>query len=165
MLADPAQPGTLGQSFLKHWRAVGEHAVAKRTGHFFDTANQAPQTAAQHLVVVPSQGVSGHIAADRVRQRLFSAIKSVRQVVEPDRNHPLRPGHQFLRARTAHPVALHVAHLAMPAACQPIQQMYLMLLQVQVGNSHLIEAKFPAPSMDGTRKIRRRIGHGRKGVP
>ena len=83
----------------------------------------------------------------------------MREVIEADRNHPLRSRHQLPWARAAHPVALHVAHLAVPALFKPVQQVRLVLFQIQVGDAHLVEAQFPSPSVDGTREIRQRIGH------
>ena len=61
MFADPAQAGVLRQGFLQDRGAVHEYPVAGAPGPNPDELGQTLQAGAQHLVVIPPQGVARYV--------------------------------------------------------------------------------------------------------
>src|ERR1700679_2348349 len=62
VLADPAQAGIARQVLFQHRRAVGKNAVPERTDFGLNALAERLKPRAQHLVIIPSQGIARHIA-------------------------------------------------------------------------------------------------------
>ena len=148
VLADPAQPGLLGQGLFQHRRAVDEGAVAERPDARLDAPGELLQAPAHELMVVAAQGIARDVSEAGIAQYLMGRAAVRRQVVHAYRDNAPRARHQLGRSRAPQAVPCHVVHLAMPARRQPALQMGFVLGQVGVADAERIEAQLRRPGTD-----------------
>ena len=119
MLADPAQAGLLRQGFLEDRGAVHEYPVAGAPDPIPDELGQALQAGAQHLVVVPAQGVTGDVGVRGSVEHFLCIGAPAGPVVHPCRDDAHGSGNQFRRPRAFAAVPAEVVHLAVKTAGEP----------------------------------------------
>ena len=162
VLADPAESRLLGQRLFQHRRAVDKGAMAERTDHRLNALGQLLQTLAHQLVVVAAQRIARHVGLFGIGQAP-GHLGVAGQVIHAHGNHPQGAFHQFGWPRALVAVGGHVVHFALIAGGQPFVQAPFVLVQLDVGDAHLLEAQLAAPVLDGLRElsgIGKGDGHG-----
>ena len=142
VLAAPAQAGARGQLDFEHRRRVGEDAVTERADFGRQAFGQALQPRAQHLVVIAATRIHRDHGAPRVGKRRLlvvdpAAARVARQVVHARADHAHRARHQLGRPRALQAMRRHVAHAAVEARREPIEQALLGAVQIDLGDTDL----------------------------
>ncbi len=169
VLADPAEAGVAGQSFLQHRRAVDEHATTVRLAELGDKRGQALEALAQYLVIIAAERVARHVAAGRIAEHVARVSGLRWPVIHARADDAYRARHELGRAAALAAVALHVMHLPVPVLGQPAEQ--VSLIGVKLNAAHADRGK---TELDGAlRKLRAQSGpisrlvlrHGRSAAP
>ena len=147
VLADPAEAGIAGEGFLEDRRTVGECAITRGAGRGRDALRESREPAADHLVIVAADGVTGDVPKHRVGEHR-PWISAARPVIHACGDDPHRARHEFRRSRPPGAVAPHVLHLALAASCQPLEQVLFVGRQLGCSDADLLEAEFLAPGLD-----------------
>ena len=146
VLADPAEAGIARQRLLEDRRAVDECAVAKRSDPLGDAVAELLQTVAHELVIVAAQRVARHVGdACRRRARARASAASRRPVIHARADAADRAREEFRRPRALAAVPRHVAHLAVEARAQPIEEMRLVRRKVDVRDADAGKSELASP--------------------
>jgi len=147
VLADPAKPGLFGQGLFQNWRAVDEGSVAKGANGLLDAVGQRLHTLAHQLVVVPAQGIAGHVGLLRLGQALRH-LRVAGQIVHAQRDDAHGAWDQLLGVGALAAVRPQVFHLPLITGVQPALQVVLVFAQVDTGDADVGKAQFLAPQLD-----------------
>ena len=145
MFPAPADTRFRGELHFEHRCGIGEHSVAEGTGSFGDAIAKRLQARTQHLVVIAPSGVMSDRGALRLR---YGALGHLAQIVHSAGHDAQRARLQLGGASAQRAVALHVVHLAMPAAGEPFEEPWLGRRQVGIRDTDSLEAELPAPLLD-----------------
>ncbi len=147
VLADPAEARVARERLLEHRSAVGERTIAGRTDRRGKAIGQSREPRAQHLVIVAAERIARDVAESAVGEHGLR-LGRAGPVVHARSDHAQRAGHQFRGPGALRAVTLHVAHFAVPARGQPVEQPSLVVGQLDGRDADLLEAEFAAPGLD-----------------
>ena len=169
VLADPAEPGTLGERFLEHRRTVDEHPVTERADLCGDAFGEPLQPLPDQLVVVAAERVAGDIATRVVLEYRPGLGGWFRPVVHAHADHRVGTRTQLGRPAALAAMACHPVHRAVAAFGKPRLEARFLLTRRDAGDADLLEAEFARPGVDRANQglhvaaggLRGR-GHGRR---